>query len=77
MGRVAFTTPCQVPVDIRPLLVEHAAVTVAPLIPGVHADIERLAMVTRNLLDNALKFSRDIPHPWLSTAGATMIPVST
>ena len=45
------------------------AVTVTLSCTTVRADRDGLAMALRNLLDNALKFSRDVPRPAIEISG--------
>lgn len=62
---------------IESLLAKHAhdirtrdvAVTVAVPFPSVNADREGLSMALRNLLENALKFTRNVPRPMIETSG--------
>jgi signal transduction histidine kinase len=69
------------PVELKPLiealLAEHAeeirrrgvAVRVALPFASANADREGLAMALRNLLENALKFTRDAPKPMIEIGG--------
>ncbi len=75
--RVLQTTSVNVQVLIDTLLAECAAevqnrgsaVTVSLPCATVRADRDGLAMALRNLLDNALKFSRDVPQPAIEIGG--------
>jgi signal transduction histidine kinase len=49
----------------------HAEITIMPAMPNLYADRGRIKEVIQNLLENAIKFSRDSDHPKIKVYSET------